>query len=148
MNSLIKHTLIFLFSLLVAILNGYLFNFFNDKYFQYSSGENGLESFSPNTKFFLLICIAPLLETLLLNRLPNLTLRKLKVTNEFALIILPSVFFGLWHFYHPLYIAMAFIAGIILNSFYIYCQKNKLYTFWLVSLLHASYNLYGFLFVN
>ncbi len=143
-----KNILVFICCLVATILNGYIFNYINNTYFEYSSNDNGLEKFSETAKFFMIVIFAPLLETSILNLFPNWALRRLKVSNEFVLIIIPSILFALLHIYHPLYVVMTFIGGIILNWYYIYCQKNTRYTFWLVCLLHASYNLYGYIFVN
>ncbi len=143
-----KNILVFLSCLVATIVNGYIFNYINDTYFQYSSNDNGLEKFSETARFFLIVIFAPLLETAILNLFPNWVLRSLKVSNKFLLIIVPSIIFALFHIYHPLYVAMTFIGGLILNWYYIYCQKNTSYTFLLVSLLHATYNLYGYIFVK
>jgi uncharacterized protein len=147
MNKSTKVISVFVLCLLASILNGYLFNYINDQYVQYPDTDNGLGKFSAIQKFFMLVLVAPLIETALLNLLPNIILTKLKITNEYILVLIPSIVFGLWHYYHPLYMAMTFIGGIVLNWYYVYSKKRGWYAYWLVAFLHAVYNLYGFLFV-
>ncbi len=148
MNSYVKNLCVFSISLVASILNGYFFNYLNEKYFQYSFYTDGVEGLSKRAQFFLIVLFLPLIETALLNKIPNAALKRLKITNEFVLIIVPSVFFSIWHYYNPIYVLMAFIEGIILNWCYVYAQKNTRYTFIIVSLIHAIYNLYGFLLIN
>jgi hypothetical protein len=148
MRSYIKNLFVFLFSLIASILNGYFFNYLNEKYFHYSFYGDGVEGLSKGAQFFLIVLFLPLIETALLNKIPNTVLKKLKITNEFVLIIVPSIVFSIWHYYNPIYVLMAFVEGIILNWCYVYCQKNTRYTFLLVCLLHTSYNLYDFLLIT
>jgi uncharacterized protein len=147
MNKPTKIVSVFVLCLSASILNGYVFNYINDHYIHYPGTDNGLGKFSTIRKFFIAVLVGPLIETALLNLLPNSIFTKLKITNEYILIIIPSVLFGLCHCYHPLYVAMTFIAGLLYNWYYVYSKKNGWYAYWLVALLHAAYNLYGFLFV-
>jgi hypothetical protein len=134
--------------LIVAILNGYFFNWINNTYFNYSNeSENGLNGFSDIGKFIVIIVLAPVLETLIFQYLPNEVLEKLKIRSYFLKIIIPSFLFSLTHFYHPLYIVMTFIAGILLNKYYIDTKNETRLFFILTVLLHSVYNLYGYLFV-
>jgi hypothetical protein len=79
-NKSIYSKLITFFSyLIVAILNGYLFNWINDTYFNYSNeSENGLKNFSGLGKFVIVVILAPILETLIFQFTPNEILEKLK----------------------------------------------------------------------
>ncbi|MCV9932284.1 CPBP family intramembrane metalloprotease [Flavobacterium sp. LS1R47] len=148
-NKSIYSKLITFFSyLIVAILNGYLFNWINDTYFNYSNeSENGLKNFSGLGKFVIVVILAPILETLIFQFTPNEILEKLKVRSYFLKITIPSLLFSLAHFYHPIYIVMSFIAGIILNKYYIDTKNETRLFFILTVLLHSAYNLYGYLFV-
>lgn len=148
-NKSIYSRLITFFSyLIVAILNGYFFNWINDTYFNYSNeSENGLKDFSGLGKFGIVVILAPILETLIFQFTPNEILEKLKVRSYFLKITIPSLLFSFAHFYHPIYIVMTFIAGILLNKYYIDTKNETRLFFILTVLLHSAYNLYGYLFV-
>lgn len=148
-NKSIYSRLITFFSyLIVAILNGYFFNWINDTYFNYSNEtENGLKTFSGLGRFGIVVILAPILETLIFQFTPNEILEKLKVRSYFLKITIPSLLFSLVHFYHPIYIVMTFIAGILLNKYYIDTKNETRLFFILTVLLHSTYNLYGYLFV-
>jgi hypothetical protein len=148
MGAIQKKIIVFIFCFVIAIANGYFFNYLNDKYFHYSSNANGLAEFSEGAKFFIVIVAAPIIETLLFNLLPNLLLNKIRVRDTFLLILIPSIIFSVFHLYHPLYAVMAFIGGIIMNWYFLFSHNKKGISFWLVVLLHSCYNLYGYFFVN
>jgi hypothetical protein len=99
-------------------------------------------------KIFIIIIIAPIVETLIFNLLPNQILNKFGINNKFLLVIIPSIIFSIFHLYHPIYGIMALIGGIIMNWYFLYSHDKKKIAFLLVALLHSSYNLYGYLFVN
>lgn len=140
--------LIFILCLSAAIFNGYFFNFINQKSYQYSSNENGLSEFTKNEKFIIIIIIAPIVETILFSLIPNLTLTKIKIRNNFILVIVPSILFSICHLYNLVYALMALFAGVIINWYYIFSKNSGKSAFWLVVLLHTFYNLYGYVFVN
>lgn len=142
-----KNILIFTACLVGAILNGYLFNYLNDKYFQFHSNQNGLSSFSKCETFIIIVFIAPIVETIFFNYLPNFYLRKLKINNSALLVIIPSLLFAFFHFYNPIFALMAFIAALIVN-WYFNVNRNIFVAVASVCLLHVLYNLYGYLFVN
>lgn len=143
-----KKILTFIFCLLAAITNGYIFNFINNKYFHYSSNQNGLSEFSATTKFLIIVIIAPIVETAIFNLLPNKLLKHFRLNNNLLLIIIPSIVFSLFHLYNTIYFLMALIGGLITNWYFLNSHKRAEIAFWLVALLHATYNLYGYLFVN
>jgi hypothetical protein len=142
-----KIALFFIISLIVAILNGYLFDWINNSFFNYTSNQDGLSDYSPLAKFMMIVFIAPVVETALFQYLPNLVLIKLNVRSRFLLVLCPALLFGCLHYYFWLYAVMAFIAGLILNTLYLYFKDNSRYYFWMICLFHALYNLYGYLFV-
>jgi ABC-type phosphate transport system permease subunit len=146
MNKSTKIIFVFVLCLSASILNGYFFNYINDQYVHYPDTDNGLGKFSAIQKFFMVVLVAPLIEAALLNLLPNIILTKLKITNEYILVLIPSIVFGLWHYYHLIYIVATFILGILWNGYYVYSKKRGWCAYWLVALVHAVYNLY-FLFV-
>ncbi len=148
MSARVKNILLFITCLSVAILNGYFFNYLNSRYFHYSSNNSGLSEFSEIEKFIIVIVIAPILETLIFNLLPNFLLKKISIHNKPLLILLPSILFSIFHLYHPLYALMALVGGIIMNWYFLNVHKKTKIAFWLVALLHAAYNFYGYLFVN
>jgi uncharacterized protein len=141
-----KKTFVFLFAL--AILNGYSFNFLNSVFNNSEFQSNQLSSFSPIYQFFILIVFGPLFETFVFQYLPNVCLHKMKISDPLALVILPSLLFGLAHYYSLMYIAMTFFAGLILNSVYIYYEQKSANHFLITALFHSLYNLYGYAFIT
>lgn len=134
--------------LVLAILNGYFFAWINESYFNYSNvHENGLSSLSITGKFFMIVVLAPIIETVIFQYIPNEILEGSNLESYFLKIIIPSLLFSLAHIYHPIYMLMTFIAGIMLNKFYIDTKRQTRLFFILTILLHAMYNLYGYLFI-
>jgi len=140
---------VFFLCLATAILNGYFFDWLNDSFFHYSSDENGLQEFSGTAQFFIIVIIAPIVETALFNWTPNFLLSGWSVKNTALLILIPSLVFAACHLYHPLYSVMAFAGGLIMNAYFLYNKKTHkpAVAFLLVAILHGAYNLYGYLFV-
>lgn len=142
-----KDVLVFTLILLAAIINGYFFNALAQVFnIENTTHENGLEGLSLMTKLFVVVIAAPILETALVNLLPNYLLKKIGVVNIYLLVFLPSIIFSLLHLYSGLYATMAFFGGLICNAYYVR-QQNVFNSFIRVVILHSSYNLYGFLFV-
>jgi hypothetical protein len=140
---------LFIWCLFLAILNGYFFNWINDNYVHFEHrSENGLEDFSDLEKFFISVVFAPILETVILQYYPIKILEKLNLKSEFFKIVLPSLLFGLCHFYSLIYVVMTFFSALILNTFYLKSRSRSSWYFVLTALLHAMYNLYGRIFVN
>ena len=139
----------FLISFVLAVLNGYFFNYINDTYFHFDVNYNKSQNISKNELNFIAIFIAPFLETFLFQYLPYLILSKwIRLSNKVFCIIIMSAIFASMHYYHWLYIVMTFFGGIILNNLYIYYNKHAhSYSFILTALFHSLFNLYGFLFI-
>ena len=143
----IKLATLFIFLLVVALLNGYFFNWLNESFYHSESDENGLSDFSKPSKFMLIVVIVPFVETYVFQYLPNIILQKMNIRNNFVLIVMPSLLFGCAHFYSWIYAAMAFFGGICINILYVYAKTRTNYYFLIVTGFHALYNLYGFFFV-
>ncbi|MDR7209341.1 CPBP family intramembrane glutamic endopeptidase [Flavobacterium piscis] len=142
-------SLLFIFYLFLTVLNGYFFNWVNNTFFNFTNEtENGLRDFSYNEKFMLIVIIAPLVETVIFQYLPIRILEKLRLENNWVKIILTSLLFSLFHFYNPIYVAMTFVSGMLLNKFYLESRAKSKFYFVLTALLHSMYNLYGYLFVK
>jgi len=136
----------FLISFVLAVLNGYFFNYINDTYFHFYVNYNKSQNISKNELNFIAIFIAPFLETFLFQYLPYLILSKwIRLSNKVFCIIIMSAIFASMHYYHWLYIVMTFFGGIILNNLYIYYNKHAhSYSFILTALFHSLFNRYGF----
>lgn len=136
--------LIFLFKL----INGYVFTYINYRYFKL---ENAIfEELSEKEMFFLAVVLAPIIETLIFQLFLYRLINKTRINNTSIIIILMSFAFSQAHWYHWLYVVAAFINGIFLNYFYLYTYKNKneFIAVLLTIVLHSTYNLFGFLFVE
>lgn len=136
--------LIFLFKL----INGYVFTYINYRYFKL---ENAIfEELSEKEMFFLAVVLAPIIETLIFQLFLYRLINKTRINNTSIIIILMSFAFSQAHWYHWLYVVAAFINGLFLNYFYLhtYRNKNESIAVLLTIVLHSSYNLFGFLFVE
>ncbi len=99
--------------------------------------------------FFEVIILAPLLETLLhqvfvykiFDKFLNLKIKR----NEYLLIFLGALFFGLLHPYSVIYMFNTFFIGGILMYAYILKAKNKKEAFILLAIIHLLRNLYPFI---
>ncbi len=138
---------LFVTLLSIAIINGYFFNYVNNTYFHYKSNENGLAGLNETIKFLAIVFISPIIETFVVQYLPHIILRKLGVEKRILLILIPSIIFGIFHFYFWLYALAAFVGGIIINLIYLNFQSKTKYYLFIVILFHLLYNLYGYLFV-
>lgn len=144
-----KRILFFLISFVLAVLNGYFFNYINNAYLHFDVNYNKFQNISKNELNFIAIFVAPFIETFIFQYLPYLILSKwIKINNKALCIIIMSIIFSSMHYYNWLYIVMTFFGGIILNNLYIYYHKHTYkYSFILTVLFHSLFNLYGFLFI-
>lgn len=137
----------FFLGFLLAILNGYIFNLINDCWVKVE--VNSFDEYSLPETILLVVFLAPLVETFFFQFLLfKLLADYLKITSNTMCIIIMSLVFSQAHWYHWLYVIMTFFSGIILNAFYVTFRRKNKSIFWITTLLHASYNLYGILFVR
>lgn len=133
---------LFVLCLLASILTGYFFGVLNTLFFHYESRMGMYDN--KGIALVVGVFIAPGIETFLCNLLPNLILRLF--TNRFyILLIIPSILFGLFHTYNPVYVVYTFFGGIILNYLYLKSmehERSTLSAFILTGLLHTSFNLF------
>lgn len=139
---------LFFLTILFKIINAYVFTYINNSFFKL---ENRIfEGLSEKEMFFIAVVLAPITETLIFQLSLYKFLINTRIKNQSVIIILMSITFSLFHWYHWLYVLAIFVGGLFLNYFYIYVLKNKneLIAVLLTILLHSSYNLFGFLFVE
>lgn len=128
-----------------CIANGHFFAFLNETYFHLKL-EAEFPGVSSTHIAILAILFAPLMETILIQAVPYLFLKKVcKLNHDIIAVLTMSVLFALIHHYNWLYVVATFFGGLILNSFYIFIYKNNdfLVAFWLTVLLHTLYNVYA-----
>ncbi|MGR3856104.1 CPBP family intramembrane glutamic endopeptidase [Chryseobacterium indologenes] len=144
-----KLMIFFLISFVLAVLNGYFFNYINDTYLHFDVNYTKSQNISKNELNFIAVFVAPFIETFIFQYLPYLILSKwIRLNNKAFCIIIMSIIFASMHYYNWLYITMTFFGGIILNNLYIYYHKQiPHYSFILTVLFHMLFNLYGFLFI-
>jgi len=144
-----KFIQLFFLILLFKIINGYVFTYINHRFFKL---ENAIfEELSEKEMFFLAVVLAPIIETLIFQLFLYRLLDKTRINNMPIIIILMSFAFSQAHWYHWLYVIAALVKHwIFLNYFYLYTykKKNELVAVLLTIVLHSSYNLFGFLFVE
>jgi membrane protease YdiL (CAAX protease family) len=142
---------LFFVLLTIAILNGHFFNELNNNIFHFKTPkDNGLSDIHVLMKFAIIVILAPFFETFFFNYLPIYILKRITPikNKKYLLVLLPSILFACFHFYNPLYPFMALFGGLIMNYYFLKLDDKTNKAFWSVAILHASYNLYGYLFVN
>lgn len=99
--------------------------------------------------FFITVIFGPLAETALNQFLPiegyYRYYGKKDQNKKLPIIWLTAIIFGLGHFYNILTVVHATIGGIILATVYIHFRERGKSGFFFTFLIHALYNLYGFL---
>lgn len=133
---------------MVAVLNGYFFNFINDAFFHFTNPE--FDRLSQRETFFLAVIIAPIIETIIFQVLTYKILLYVGIKNNYTCIVIMSIIFSQMHWYYWLYVVMTFVSGLIINSFYLKMIKfkNTTWAFILTIILHLCYNFYGIIFVK
>lgn len=132
----------FVISFLFLVLNNLIFG--SIRYFFFSGlGRNPIINENIYFKIIVGCILAPIFETYLFQVLPNSILVKLNVKSNWLLIVLPSLIFGLNHYYDVLYIIAAFFMGVILNLFYLFTKDNYKYSIVALVLLHSMYNIFS-----
>lgn len=92
-------------------------------------------------QIFLLVILAPVLETLIVQYgIIDFTLSKFK-SNTLA-IILSAIVFGLFHFYSAQYMVATFFSGVLFAFIYLIFKAKNGRPILFVTVLHASYNLF------
>ena len=94
------------------------------------------------SSWFLVIILAPILETLINQHLPFKLMQKWSWTrNKYGLyIIVSALVFGLSHTYSLQYMIFAFSGGLILGYMYFFYSKTPRKSFWSTTLIHALKN--------
>ena len=135
-------TKIFLICFFLSIANSYFFEWIN-KYLNCNL-SNSLDKDTIYEQFFIGVLAAPIIETFLFQYLPNILLLKMKFTNRYILLVIPSIILGLAHAdYSWLYGLAMFFAGLLLNFFFLKAKSISKHFFWLTVILHGLYNLFS-----
>ncbi|MDP3469486.1 MAG: CPBP family intramembrane metalloprotease [Daejeonella sp.] len=139
---------LFFLIVLLKIINGYVFTYINHTYFKLDNLI--FEKLSEKEILFMAVVLSPIIETLIFQLVLFRLLNKIGIHNSLIIIVLMSFAFSQVHWYHWLYVVAAFVSGLFLNYFYVcvYKNKNELIAVLLTIVLHSSYNLFGFLFVE
>lgn len=133
--------------LLIAILNGHFFNWL-DKILGHDFKGYDFPKMTPLMKAILIIIVAPIIETILFQYLPIILTRKFIIQKKWVVITLSALLFSIFHIYNITYFFMALIGGLLMGTFYHIAEYKKLSPILFTFLLHASYNMYGYIFVN
>lgn len=96
--------------------------------------------------FFFIVVAAPWIETIIFQYLPYLILSTVPIikSNNYLIIFISSLFFGITHTYSTSYIFYAFFMGVILMGFFIVRLKKE-DSFMAVFIIHMLVNGLGFL---
>ncbi len=105
---------------------------------------------SPISYFIKGVIIAPIFETFLFQMLVYNIFSKffsLKLKqNQYILIFVGALLFGVGHWYSLLYMLSTFLGGAILMYAYMLKAENKKESFILVAIIHSLHNLYTFVY--
>lgn len=101
---------------------------------------------NPKDEFLTVVILAPLLETLIFQSfLIDLTLyltgKIFKAESVFLGILIPSICFGLNHYYNLFYILVTIVLGSIFNVFYMNLKFRKQYPYMYTAVVHSLCNL-------
>lgn len=102
-----------------------------------------MSEFSPIAEFILVVVIAPLVETFLVQYLPIAILIKYTKAPSLLIIIISAACFSLLHTYSLAYVTYTFLSGLMLAFAFVvfYIKKNSfLFAFLMVCLVHAVFN--------
>ena len=135
-----------LVAFILLILNNLVFGTIEHFFFP-DLPKNPITNESPFYKLIFGCIIGPILETYVFNYLPTIILHKINIKKESFRIILPSIIFGLNHYYSFLYIIAAFFMGIIFNLLYLRATKLNESPILVVSLIHCAYNIFSLFIV-
>jgi uncharacterized protein len=105
------------------------------------------DDIDPFILFFLVVWVAPIIETWFCQYLPYYFLNKVKYLRErpYLMLLLSALFFGAGHYYSLFYIIYGFLAGFILMYGYMVRIKTDKNTFYLIAITHSLVNLGGFI---
>jgi len=141
--------LVFVFTIcLFVILTSTFFSCIADLF-----GDSDLLSgadFSKFTKveeFFMVVAVAPLLETLLFQYIPIKVVRLFVKDTHYA-IVGSAISFALSHYHNWFYILNTFLIGLIFGYAFIASEKRLYSPFLIVFFIHSLYNLYAFIVKN
>lgn len=139
-----KTDVLFLVVLCIQIVLAFTLNFFDADF-----GDNAMKGKSLTHIFVLVVIVAPIFETLLFNVLP-IKIVQYFIKNKYAIILVSSIGFALIHTYSILYVIMTYFGAMGLNTFYLVIEEKKgfINAVGLTILLHAVYNVFGFLLLE
>lgn len=102
-------------------------------------GEN---TSGPDLNWFIVILLAPILETYLNQMLPFLLMQKWNLTKrKYGLyVVLSASIFAAMHSYSIQYVIAIFPVGLVLSYVYVFYSKNPRVAFWSTTMIHALKN--------
>ena len=107
--------------------------------------ENPIDSESVFYRFFMMVVLAPVLETYLLQEGLNWILIQCRINKFVHLLLIQSSIFALTHCYSVVYVITIFGVGVSINFFFLRTKTLTTKYIQYTILLHASYNLIEFL---
>jgi uncharacterized protein len=137
----------FLFFFFLSVLNGYFLNWLNNILGIKFQGDD-FPKMTPLLKASIIIIIAPFIETIVFQYVPIQITRKFITQKKWVVISLSALLFSIFHIYNITYFFMALIGGLLMGTFYHIAEYKKKSPILFTFLLHAFYNMYGYLFVN
>jgi uncharacterized membrane protein (DUF373 family) len=135
----IRITYLLLFAFLADILISCIFSFI-----LFPDHTAGPVYKATAADFLLIVIVAPLLETFLVQSWIIKQVLKYSNNNRLMAVIISATIFGLAHYYSVPYILKAFIAGILYGLLFVTISCKGKNPFWYIALTHSAYNCIGF----
>ena len=105
--------------------------------------SSGFEFASLKEKLLGILIVSPVLETYFIQYSCITLLRKI-IKNDFIILIITAILFGLLHNYSLSYVIKGFGAGLIYSSEYLILEKKKEKPLLWVMVTHSLFNLVSF----
>lgn len=132
------------FALIICIINIVISALYSKLLFAFKLKyiSNPISFSSIYEEFFLVVILAPFVETFFFQFGPIYLLRKY---NPIIIITISSLLFGLSHWYNFLNFIYGFAIGLLFAISYVLVDKRKINPFITVCLAHMFYNLFVFI---
>lgn len=134
-------------AIIICSINIFLSLFYNYimSIFKFNYAPNPIPFNNIYEDFFLVVCLAPIIETGLFQFIPAHFLKRF---NKLKIILISSIIFSLSHWYSVLNFVYGFIIGILFITGYFYAINKKSNPVLTIIFSHAFYNIYAFVMNN
>jgi uncharacterized protein len=140
-NNMIKIALgICVINIFESLLYNYTLNYFKLNY-----KANPIAFNSIYEEFFLVVCLAPIFETIIFQFIPVYFLKRF---DKIIIILVSSLMFGVSHWYNVMNFIHGLLVGFLFIAGYFYSIGKKLNPILTIICAHSFYNFYAFIMNN